>query len=88
MNTKVGRVVKTPSAQTITVLITTYKNHPLYKKRYIYSKKYLVHDAQKQAQVGDEVLIAEGRPVSKRKCWYLEKIISSDTPPTKKGGQS
>ena len=35
----VGRVVSNKNDKTITVLVETYKTHPLYKKRVKYSKK-------------------------------------------------
>ena len=78
-NTKIGRVIKNTNHKTVTVLVVAYKNHPLYKKRYIYSKKYLVHDEEGQAQLEDRVVIKQGRPISKRKHWTLDKIIDRET---------
>ena len=75
-NTKTGQVIKNVNAQTITVSVTAYKIHPLYKKRYIYSKKYLVHDPKGQAQLEDKVVIRQSRPFSRRKCWLLEKVVT------------
>ena len=39
-----GKVVSDKSEKTITVLVETYKRHPLYNKRVKYSKKYAAHD--------------------------------------------
>ena len=75
-NTQHGQVIQKINAQTITVAVITYKNHPLYKKRYIYSKKYLVHDPQERAQLEDRVIIRQSRPFSRRKCWLLEKVVT------------
>ena len=63
----VGRVVSNKNDKTITVLIETYKTHPLYKKRVKYSKKYTAHDENNSAQVGDTVRIRATRPLSKQK---------------------
>lgn len=82
-NTNVGQVVKNSSHQTITVSIVIYKNHPLYKKRYVYSKKYLVHDPKNEAQLKDMVMIKKSRPISRRKHWVLDKIITPNTQATK-----
>ncbi len=71
----VGRVVSSINDKTITVLVETYKNHPLYHKRVKSSKKYAVHDAQNQAKVGDIVRIVETRPLSKTKHFYLKEIV-------------
>ena len=56
----VGRVVSDKADKTITVLVETYKNHPLYKKRVKYSKKYAAHDEKNEAKIGDIVRIVEG----------------------------
>ena len=38
----VGKVVSNKNDKTITVIVETYKTHPLYKKRVKYSKKYVI----------------------------------------------
>jgi len=49
--TKVGKVVSASMDKTIVVQIETYKNHPLYKKRVKYSKKYKAHDEENKEAV-------------------------------------
>ncbi|MYB39835.1 30S ribosomal protein S17 [Candidatus Saccharibacteria bacterium] len=71
-----GKVVKNSGEKTVSVLVVTYKNHPVYKKRYIYSKKYLVHDANGDAGVGDAVVIRQAKPISRRKRWVLERVTA------------
>ncbi len=71
----VGTVVSASNNKTITVLVETYKMHPLYGKREKYSKKYAVHDESNKAKVGDVVRIVECKPVSKTKHFYLDKIV-------------
>ena len=71
----VGKVVSATNDKTITVLVETYKNHPLYHKRVKSSKKYCVHDEKNIAQVGDTVRIAETKPISKTKHFYLKEIV-------------
>ncbi|MCY3804757.1 MAG: 30S ribosomal protein S17 [Candidatus Saccharibacteria bacterium] len=75
-NFKTGKVIQTVNQKTITVLVINYKNHPLYRKRYIASKKYLVHDPDNKAKLEDMVSIKQSRPISKRKTWVLDKIIN------------
>ena len=70
-----GRVISDKTEKTITVLVETYKNHPLYKKRVKYSKKYLAHDEQNQAHIGDKVSIMETRPLSKTKHFRLIEVV-------------
>ena len=71
----VGKVVSDVNDKTITVLVETYKNDRLYKKRVKYSKKYTVHDEKNVAKKGDKVLIAETRPISKTKHFRLVRVI-------------
>jgi small subunit ribosomal protein S17 len=71
----VGKVVSATNNKTITILVETYKNHPLYGKRVKYSKKYAAHDESNKAKVGDVVKIVSTRPISKTKHYYLKEIV-------------
>lgn len=71
----VGTVVSAKNNKTITVLVETYKKHPLYGKRVKYSKKYAAHDESNKAKVGDTVRIVETKPISKTKHFYLAEIV-------------
>ena len=71
----VGRVVSAKNEKTITVLVETYKKHPLYGKRVKYSKKYTAHDEKNIAKVGDTVRIISTRPLSKTKRYELDKVL-------------
>lgn len=71
----IGRVVSDKNDKTITVLVETYRKHPLYGKRVKYSKKYTAHDEQNKAKVGDKVRIVETRPLSKMKRFILVEIV-------------
>lgn len=78
MNAKrelVGKVVSDKGEKTITVLVETYKTHPLYKKRVKYSKKYAAHDELNTAKIGDTVRIVETRPLSRTKRFRLVEIV-------------
>ena len=71
----IGKVVSNANDKTITVLVETYRNHPLYKKRVKYSQKYAAHDEKNIASVGDTVRIAQTRPLSKTKRYELVEVI-------------
>ena len=66
-----GRVVSDKADKTITVLVERRLKHPVYKKFIKRSSKFLAHDEDNTAKVGDTVSIIESRPISKRKCWTL-----------------
>jgi small subunit ribosomal protein S17 len=63
--------------KTITVLVETYKKHPLYGKRVKYSKKFKAHDEQNTAKVGDVVRIMETRPLSATKRFRLVEVVEN-----------
>ncbi len=73
--TRVGIVVSTKMNKTITVSIERQVPHPLYKKYFTTTKRFLVHDEHAVAGMGDKVLIMETRPLSKNKRWRLVEIV-------------
>lgn len=70
----VGRVVSAKNNRTATVLIERVSTHPVYKKPFKRSKKYLAHD-EIGAKEGDLVEIEKIRPVSKHKHWQIVKVV-------------
>ena len=71
----IGTVSSDKTDKTIVVTVRTRKTHPLYRKQYTVSKKFMAHDEKNEAHVGDKVSIAETRPLSARKRHTLEKVI-------------
>ncbi len=71
----VGKVVSCKNDKTITVLVETYRKHPLYGKRVKHSKKYAAHDEKNIAKVGDKVRIVATRPISKTKKFKLVEVV-------------
>lgn len=72
----VGVVTSTKMDKTLAVKVDTVKIHPLYKKRYVRSKKYYAHiEDNSNISVGDIVKIRQYRPMSKLKRWiYVETL--------------
>lgn len=77
--TFVGTVSSSAADKTIVVTVNSSKTHPLYRKQYTVSKKFMAHDEKNAAQVGDRVLIIETKPLSKRKRFALNKIVETAT---------
>jgi small subunit ribosomal protein S17 len=73
--TIVGTVVSDKADKTIVLITTVRKTHPIYKKQYSRSTKYIAHDENNEAKVGDLVEVTETRPISKRKNLKLTKVI-------------
>lgn len=75
--TIIGTVSSNKTDKTIVVTVQTRKTHPLYRKQYTVSTKYMAHDEKNAAEMGDKVAIVETRPLSKRKRYTLDRIIET-----------
>lgn len=73
----VGVVTSDRMNKTIAVKHERLVKHPKYGKYLKRAKKFLVHDEQGQAKVGDTVEIMQTRPLSKRKNWRLVRVVRS-----------
>lgn len=73
--TIIGIVVSNKTDKTIVVSVATRKTHPIYRKQYTMSKKFMAHDEKNEAEIGDKVAIIETRPLSARKRYALQRII-------------
>jgi small subunit ribosomal protein S17 len=73
---RVGVVVSNKMNKTIVVEVERRVPHPKFKKIVRMTSKFYAHDEQEQAKVGDKVLIAETRPISKLKRWRLVEVQS------------
>ena len=75
--TRTGTVVSNRMDKTVTVAIVRRYQHPLYKKVVRSTKKILAHDEQNNCKVGDVIQVIESRPLSKRKRWRVQSVISA-----------
>ena len=74
-----GRVVSDKMDKTITVLIERRVKHPVYGKYITRSSKVHAHDEDNRAGMGDIVVVAESRPLSKTKSWILVDVVETAT---------
>ncbi len=70
-----GKVVGDKMDKTVTVLVERKVKHPLYGKIIRRSTKIHAHDEQNQYAMGDVVVIAETRPLSKTKSWIVKELV-------------
>ncbi len=73
--TQVGTVVSDRMQKTVVVEVQTRGRHPFYKKVVRHSRRFKAHDEGGEAHVGDTVVIAETRPLSKDKRWRVARIV-------------
>jgi small subunit ribosomal protein S17 len=74
-HTIIGTVVSDKANKTIVLVTTERKTHPIYKKQYSRTKKYIAHDENNEAKIGDKVEVVEVRPISARKRLSLVRVI-------------
>lgn len=72
-----GTVVSDTQDKTVIARVDRRTSHPLYKKPYLISKKYTIHDEKNEAKVGDVIEFDESRPISKTKRWTLRKVTNA-----------
>jgi small subunit ribosomal protein S17 len=73
--TKIGKVISGKMNKSIIVGVERLVRHPLYGKYFKKTSSFMAHDENNAAKEGDVVLIAETRPLSKRKRWRLVEVL-------------
>jgi small subunit ribosomal protein S17 len=72
---KVGVVVSDKMQKSCVVAVQWQVRHGLYGKTERRTSKFMVHDEENSAKVGDTVEIVETRPQSRRKRWSLKRVV-------------
>jgi small subunit ribosomal protein S17 len=72
---RIGKVISSKMNKSITVAIERRLKHPLYKKYFKKTTKFMVHDDKNVCNIGDIVKIMETKPLSKMKRWRLVEIV-------------
>jgi len=73
-----GTVVSDKMEKTVVVVVENFKRHRLYGRSVRRTKKYHAHDEENRCKIGDKVVIAESRPLSKTKRWSVREVIGHD----------
>lgn len=74
--TLAGTVVSDRMDKTIAVQVERSVKHPVYGKIIRRKSKIHAHDEHNACKVGDFVIIVESRPISKRKSWRLQSMVT------------
>lgn len=72
-----GFVTSNKMQKTVVVEVSRTYRHLLYKK-IVHSRMHLMAHDELGCQVGDEVVLVESKPISRRKRWVVEKIVRHD----------
>ncbi len=70
-----GVVVSDKMDQSVVVAVERRVRHALYGKIQRRTSKFMAHDGEHDAKVGDVVAIVETRPISRRKRWAVTRIV-------------
>jgi len=73
--TREGVVTSDKMDKTVVVVVERLVQHVKYKKHLKRRTKVKVHDEHNRCAIGDRVLIAETRPLSRDKRWTVRAIL-------------
>ena len=73
--TKIGRVTSNKMDKTVVVAVELTMRHRLYGRTMRRTRKFKAHDETNRCEIGDTVVIAESRPLSKDKRWVVQEIL-------------
>ncbi len=79
--TKVGKVVSNKMQKTVVVAVESVRQHSLYGRNVRRTTRFKAHDEENRCQIGDVVVIAESRPISKEKHWVVREIVKETIGP-------
>ena len=71
-----GTVVSDKMEKTVVVAVERQVRHAVYGKSQRKTSKFVAHNENNEAKVGDTVAIAEARPMSRRKRWIVTRVVT------------
>jgi len=72
---KVGIVTSDKMQKTVVVRVDRLIKHPVYKRYVRRRAKFMAHNELEGVAIGDQVRIAETRPLSARKRWRVVEVV-------------
>ena len=70
-----GVIVSDKMDKSVVVAVERQVRHDVYGKTQRRTSKFLAHNEQNDAKVGDRVAIVESRPLSRRKRWVVTRVV-------------
>ena len=71
-----GTVVSDKMEKTVVVAVERQVQHELYRKSQRKTSKFVAHNEDNEARIGDTVAIAESRPPSRRQRWVVIRVVA------------
>jgi len=70
-----GTVVSNKMTKSVVVTVERQVRHQTYGKQQRLTTRFLAHDEDGTAKVGDRVAVVPSRPMSRRKRWVVTRIV-------------
>ena len=71
----VGRVVSNKMTKSVVVTIERQVRDGVYGKQLRLTSRFMAHDENSEAKVGDRVALVQSRPLSRRKRWVVTRVV-------------
>jgi small subunit ribosomal protein S17 len=71
----VGTVVSNRMDKSVVVTVERQVRESLYGKQQRLTSRFMAHDEQNEAQIGDRVAMVPSRPLSRRKRWVVTRVV-------------
>jgi small subunit ribosomal protein S17 len=70
-----GKVVSDKMAKGVVVTVERRVLHGMYGKQQRLTSRFMAHDENNEAKVGDTVALVASRPLSARKRWVVTRVV-------------
>jgi len=75
-NTEIlGKVVSNKMAKSVIITVERRVLHGMYGKQQRLTSRFMAHDENNEAKVGDTVAVVPSRPLSRRKRWVVTRVV-------------
>jgi len=71
----VGKVVSNKMTKSVVVTVERQVRDELYGKQLRRTSRFMAHDENNEAKVGDRVALVESRPMSRRKRFVVIRVV-------------
>lgn len=71
----IGKVVSNKMTKSVVVTIERQVRHGAYGKQLRLTSRFMAHDEESTAKVGDRVALVQSRPLSRRKRWVVTRVV-------------
>ena len=71
----VGTVISNKMTKSVVVTIERQVRDDVYGKQIKRTSRFMAHDEENSAKVGDGVALVESRPLTRRKRWVVTRIV-------------